>query len=57
MTLRNIDGEVQEIELEEVMENSSIRIFNVTGEEGLIFAVASDNGKVWLTNVTEIEVS
>jgi len=57
VTLRNSAGDEQEIELSEVMENPSIRIFNVTGDEGLIFAVASDGGKVWLTNVTEIEIT
>ena len=56
VTLRNSTGEEQEIELREVMENPSIRIFNVTGEDGLIFAVARDSGQVWLTDVTEIEI-
>jgi ABC-type thiamin/hydroxymethylpyrimidine transport system permease subunit len=57
VTLRNSAGDEEEIELGEVMDNPAIRIFNVTGEEGLIFAVASDGGKVWLTDVTEIEIS
>jgi ABC-type thiamin/hydroxymethylpyrimidine transport system permease subunit len=57
LTLTNRAGEVREIGLLEVMDDSSIRIFTVAAEEGLTFAVASDGGKVWLTDVTEIEVS
>jgi hypothetical protein len=39
------------------MDDSSIRIFTVAAEEGLTFAVASDSGQIWLTDVTEIDVS
>jgi energy-coupling factor transport system substrate-specific component len=55
--LRNPDGDEREIGLTEVMEDPGIRIYNVSGDEGLIFAVASESGKVWLNDVTEIEVS
>ncbi|HJX39679.1 MAG TPA: ECF transporter S component [Anaerolineae bacterium] len=57
VTLRNRAGEAQVIELPAVMNDLSVRIFTVAAEEGLTFAVASDSGQVWLTDVTEIEVS
>jgi len=57
VTLRNEAGEAQVMELSEVMNDPSIRIFTVAAEKGLTFAVASDAGQVWLTEVTEIEVS
>jgi ABC-type thiamin/hydroxymethylpyrimidine transport system permease subunit len=57
LTLSNRAGEKQEIGLQEAMDDSSIRIFTVAAEEGLTFAVASDGGEIWLTEVTEIEVS
>ena len=57
VTLRSRSGDEGNIELEQVMDNSSIRIFTVTGDEGLIFTVASENGQVWMSDVTEIEVS
>ncbi|HUV73606.1 MAG TPA: ECF transporter S component [Anaerolineae bacterium] len=57
LTLSNRAGEKQEIGLQEAMDDSSIRIFTVAAEKGLTFAVASDGGEIWLTEVTEIEVS
>jgi hypothetical protein len=57
VTLQNRAGEAQVIELPAVMDDLSIRIFTVAAEEGLTFAIASDTGQVWLTNVTEIKVS
>jgi ABC-type thiamin/hydroxymethylpyrimidine transport system permease subunit len=57
VTLHNEAGQAQVMELPEVMNDLSIRIFTVAGEEGLAFAVASDSGQVWLTDVTEIEVN
>jgi ABC-type thiamin/hydroxymethylpyrimidine transport system permease subunit len=57
LTLTNRAGEKRELGLQEVMDDSSIRIFTVAAEEGLTFAVASDSGQIWLTDVTEIDVS
>jgi len=57
VTLQNRAGEAQVIELPAVMDDLSIRIFTVAAEEGLTFAIASDTGQVWLTDVTEIKVS
>ena len=56
VVLRDRAGAEMEMELDEVMTNSSIRIFNVTAEEGLIFTVASDGGQIWLSDVVEIQV-
>jgi hypothetical protein len=57
VTLRSRAGDERDIELEQLMDNLSIRIFTVTADEGLIFTVASENGQVWMSDVTEIEVS
>ncbi len=54
--LGNRTGTEQELVLNQVMADSSIRIFNVTGEEGIIFTVASEDGQIWLQDVVEIEV-
>jgi ABC-type thiamin/hydroxymethylpyrimidine transport system permease subunit len=57
LTLSNRIGDRQELALQEVLDDSGIRIFTVATEEGLTFAVASDSGEIWLTDVTEIDVS
>jgi ABC-type thiamin/hydroxymethylpyrimidine transport system permease subunit len=55
--LRSRSGEEQSMELSQVLQDSSIRVWNVTAEEGIVFAVASEGGHIWLTDVVEIEVS
>jgi ABC-type thiamin/hydroxymethylpyrimidine transport system permease subunit len=57
VTLISRSGEQRDMELTEVMANESIRVFNVTSEEGLTFSVASENGEIWLKDVVEIQVS
>ena len=57
VTLRGRGGDERDVQLDQVMNDSSIRIFTVTADEGLIFTVARDNGQVWMPDVTEIEVS
>jgi ABC-type thiamin/hydroxymethylpyrimidine transport system permease subunit len=55
--LRGRAGTEEELDLSQVLADSSIRIFNVTAEEGLIFTVASEDGQVWMKDVVEIEVT
>jgi ABC-type thiamin/hydroxymethylpyrimidine transport system permease subunit len=55
--LRSRSGEELSMELSEVLEDTSIRVWNVTAEEGIIFTVAGEDGHIWLTDVVEIEVS
>jgi ABC-type thiamin/hydroxymethylpyrimidine transport system permease subunit len=57
VTLRDRLGEEQSLELSQVLEDSSIRIWNVTAEEGIVFTVASESGHIWLADVVEIEIS
>jgi ABC-type thiamin/hydroxymethylpyrimidine transport system permease subunit len=57
VTLRNRLGEEQSLELNAVLEDTSIRIWNVTAEEGIVFTIASETGHIWLRDVLEIEVS
>ncbi len=54
--LKSRAGEDAELDLNRVLADTIIRIFNVTAEEGLIFTVASEDGHIWLTDVVEIEV-
>jgi ABC-type thiamin/hydroxymethylpyrimidine transport system permease subunit len=54
--LRGRTGEKQELALDQVLADSSIRIFNVTADKGIIFTVASEGGQIWLQDVVEIEV-
>jgi len=49
-------GQRQELDLNQVLADRGIRIFNVTGEEGLQFAVAGVDGHIWVQDVAEIEV-
>jgi len=56
VVLRSRDGDQKELDLDQVMADSGIRIFNVTAEESLIFTVASEDGHIWLQDVVEIEV-
>ncbi len=56
VVLRSRDGDQKELDLGQVMADSSIRIFNVTSEEGIIFTVASENGQIWMQDVVDIEV-
>jgi len=57
VTLRSRRGEEQSMDLSQVLQDTSIRVWNVTAEEGIVFAVASEGGHIWLTDVVEIEVS
>jgi ABC-type thiamin/hydroxymethylpyrimidine transport system permease subunit len=57
LILKSRSGEEQSMELSQVLQDSSIRVWNVTAEEGIVFAVASEGGHIWLTDVVEIEVS
>jgi len=54
--LKGRTGEEQEIDLNRVLGDSSIRIFNVTAEEAIIFTVAGADGQIWLQDVVEIEI-
>lgn len=56
VVLTSRDGDQKELDLDQVTADSGIRIFNVTGQEGIIFTVASENGHIWLQDVVEIEV-
>jgi len=56
VVLRSRDGDQKELDLDQVMADSGIRIFNVTAEESLIFTVAGEDGHIWLQDVVEIEV-
>lgn len=56
IVLKGRSGEQQEMDLNLVMGDPSIRIFNVTGEEGIMFTVASEGGQIWLQDVAEIVV-
>jgi ABC-type thiamin/hydroxymethylpyrimidine transport system permease subunit len=57
VTLRSRSGEEQSMDLSQVLDDSSIRIWNVTAEEGIVFTIASESGHIWLRDVVEIEVS
>jgi ABC-type thiamin/hydroxymethylpyrimidine transport system permease subunit len=54
--LKNRAGMEEELDLNQVLADSSIRLFNVTAEEGIIFTVASEDGQIWMTDVVEIEI-
>jgi len=54
--LKGRTGEEQEIDLNRVLGDSSIRIFNVAAEEAIIFTVAGADGQIWLQDVVEIEI-
>lgn len=54
--LRSRDGKEVTLALADVLADNHIRLFNYTAEHGIAFAVAHDDGHVWLTDVVEIEV-
>ncbi|MBC7248896.1 MAG: ECF transporter S component [Anaerolineae bacterium] len=56
VVLKSEEGQEATLPLDEVLADEHIRLFNFTTEQGIAFAVARDDGRVWLTNVVEIEV-
>jgi ABC-type thiamin/hydroxymethylpyrimidine transport system permease subunit/DMSO/TMAO reductase YedYZ molybdopterin-dependent catalytic subunit len=57
VTLISRSDEQRDLALSQVMANESIRVFNVTSEEGLTFSVANEDGEIWLKDVVEIQVT
>jgi len=56
VVLKSGDGQEVMLALDDVLADDGIRLFNYTAGQGIAFAVARDDGRVWLTNVVEIEV-
>ncbi|MDY7039662.1 MAG: ECF transporter S component [Chloroflexota bacterium] len=56
VALKSGDGQEVTLALTDVLTDDHVRLFNYTAEQGIAFAVARDDGHVWLTNVVEIEV-
>jgi ABC-type thiamin/hydroxymethylpyrimidine transport system permease subunit len=56
VVLKSEDGEEVTLALADVLADDHVRLFNYTAEQGIAFAVARDDGHVWLANVVEIEV-
>jgi len=56
VVLKSGDGQEVMLALDDVLADDGIRLFNYTAGQGIAFAVARDDGRVWLTNLVEIEV-
>jgi len=56
VVLKSGDGQEVMLALDDVLADDGIRLFNYTAGQGIAFAVARDDGHVWLTNLVEIEV-
>jgi ABC-type thiamin/hydroxymethylpyrimidine transport system permease subunit len=56
VVLKSGDGQEVILALADVLADEHIRLFNYAAEQGIAFAVARDDGQVWLTHVVEIEV-
>ena len=56
IVLKSRDAQEVTLPLADVLADEHIRLFNYTAEQGMAFAVARDDGQVWLTDVIEIEV-